>query len=374
MKSRIIGLAFAVWVAACGMGSTTEDQPLQPGTTSEQGLHINLRGLTRFERHDLVSDQQEGAAAVDSHLINAWGLAFAPQGVAWVSAADGHVANVYSADGKILMPAVSIPGVMGQPGSPTGQVHNDNPNAFSGDRFILVTEEGLVVGWQPSVGSEAMKRIDNSARSSSYKGAALASFRGQGRLYAADFFNGAVDVFDESYGPVQTRGGFVDRDLPVGYSPFNIQAVNGALVVTFAKQSQKDKGEEDHGAGLGFVDLFDGDGRLVARLASGGSLNAPWGVAMTPVDFGRLPNRLLIGNFGDGRINVFALGDTLGRIESRFDGQLTDLRARPIQIDGLWSLQFGPGAGGFDSHTLYFTAGPGDEMHGVFGALELVTQ
>jgi uncharacterized protein (TIGR03118 family) len=323
-------------------------------------------------RTDIVSDLP-GALRLDPTLVNAWGLAFGAGGAAWVSAAGSGISEIYGVNGQSLLPPVTIPVPEGVTGTsaPTGQVFNPNPAAFLGDRFIFATEEGAIAGWQPPFGQTAVLRIGNFVATDKpiFKGVTIASFKGAMRLFAADFHNGAVITWDETYKRVQTSGGFEDSQLPAGYAPFNVQEVEGALVVTYAKQDEA-REDEVAGPGLGFVDLFDTDGNLVARLASDGALNAPWGVAVAPIDFGRLSRRLLIGNFGDGRINVYRLETTTdGVIEAQREGALGDERGAPLSIDGLWAIRFGVGAGGFDTHVLYFTAGPDDETHGVFGAL-----
>jgi uncharacterized protein (TIGR03118 family) len=180
-------------------------------------------------------------------------------------------------------------------------------------------------------------------------------------LYATNFHAGRVEVFDKSFAPVQLAGSFTDPNLPAGFAPFGIAEINGMLYVTYAKQ---DGNQEDDvkGAGNGFVDVFDTSGMLVQRFASHGTLNSPWGVVLASSGFGSLGNDLFIGNFGDGRINVF--DSTSGA----FLGQLDD-GDKPIAIDGLWALVFGNGGNAGDSNTLFFTAGPADESHGIFGML-----
>jgi uncharacterized protein (TIGR03118 family) len=313
-------------------------------------------------RTDIVSDQG-GAGRTDATLVNAWGLAFNPAGFAWVSAAGSGLSEVYDVSGNHVIPSVTIPGPGGAMSSPTGQVFNGDANAFGGDTFIFVTEDGTVAGWQPSDGAQAMMRADNSASGAIYKGVALA----QSRLFAANFHAGTVDVYDSSYHAVSVQGAFRDAQLPSGYAPFNVAAINGALVVTYALQDEM--GEDDvKGPGNGFVDLYDTNGNLMTRLLSGGQLNSPWGVTLAPSSFAAAPGRLLIGNFGDGVIHSYDF-DANARTATPA-GALTDQSGVPMAIDGLWAIEFGNGAGGFAANQLYFTAGPADESHGVFGRLQ----
>lgn len=352
--------ALAVFSGACGGNDENGERSPGPGS---QGT---------VARSDTVSDQG-GAAATDPKLVNAWGLAFNPRGFAWVSATESGVSEVYAVDGRQAIPPVTIPGAPGasSTSAPTGQFFNQNASAFQGDTFIFVSEDGVISGWQESFATQARLRVDNSTTGAIYKGVAIAQdSSGNARLFAADFHGGKVDVFDASYASLQTSGGFRDTDLPSGFAPFGIEPVNGALVVTYAKQDE-DHEDDVKGAGNGYLDLFDVDGALVSRLVSNGELNSPWGVVMTPASFGAAPNRLLVGNFGDGLIHVYQLDMSVpGTASARLEGTLRDTTGNSLVIDGLWALEFPPDAGGFRSDQLYFTAGPGDEAHGVFGHLE----
>jgi uncharacterized protein (TIGR03118 family) len=382
MKSiHLAALAVVCLASACGVGNdpaaaaqSTGSTP-QTGTTAQDlngGGGWGSRHRTAFSRTDLVSDLA-GAKHQDPNLVNAWGLAFGPTGKAWISSNEEGLALIYDANGNSAGAPIMVPPPPGSTdtAAPTGQVFNGNPAAFMGDVFIIATEDGTLSGWQPSAGGAFVLRIDSSTAGAVFKGVALSSFEGQPRLFAADFHNGAVDAFDAAYAPLTTSGGFKDDEIPCGFAPFNVYAWNGALLVLYAKQD--DAAHDDvAGPGNGFVDLFDTDGNLVRRLIRHDGLNSPWGVAVTPADFGRLSNRLLIGNFGDGRVNVFRIGDDDDDMRLEHDGTLLDALGGPMTIDGLWALSFGNGAGGFDSHVLYFTAGPQGESHGVFGQLEKV--
>jgi uncharacterized protein (TIGR03118 family) len=194
-----------------------------------------------------------------------------------------------------------------------------------------------------------------------YKGLAFGNNASGVFLYATNFRSGKVDVFDSNFNRATLRGSFSDPDLPAGFAPFGIANIVGNLFVTYAQQDTA-KHDPIHGAGLGVVDIFDTNGNLIRRFASKRKLNAPWGVVQAPFNFGRASADILIGNFGDGRINVF--NPRTGSSER----QLTDASGKPIAIDGLWALTFG-GAQSSDPGTLYFDAGPNKEVDGLFGTL-----
>jgi uncharacterized protein (TIGR03118 family) len=207
--------------------------------------------------------------------------------------------------------------------------------------------------------------VDRSKAHAIYKGLALAGNGTAHFLYAADFHNNRIDVFDSTFHPVTLSGNFSDPRIPRGYAPFGIQNILGNLYVTYAKQD-RDAEDDVAGRGFGFVDVFDANGHLLRRFVSRGRLNAPWGLALAPADFGQFSNTLLIGNFGDGRINAFDLqsGEPLGRLRTP-DG-------RAISIDGLRGIAFGSGVASQPTNTLFFAAGPDDEEHGVYGRIDPV--
>jgi uncharacterized protein (TIGR03118 family) len=250
-------------------------------------------------------------------------------------------------------------------------VFNGNASAFHGDLFIFVTEDGTIAGWQPSAGGTATLRVDNSPSGAVYKGVTIATdASGAPRLYATNFHAGTIDAYDGSYAPLNLPGHFTDPGLPSGFAPFNVQMINNNLIVTYAKQNAMQH-DDVAGAGNGYVDLFDVNGVFMTRLVSNGPLNSPWGVALAPSNFASAPNRLLIGNFGDGVVNVFNYSaSNPTSATATFEGSLRNSAGVPMVIDGLWALQFGPDAGSFASNVLYFTAGPQMEMHGVFGSLQ----
>ena len=362
----------AALCAACSSASPSPDP--EPSAQSTEALgrgHGHVRVAQRMTQTNLVADLPGVAANLDPNLRNAWGLAFNPAGPPWVSDNHTGVTTVYDATGALKL-TVTIPPPEGgaPPSAPTGQAFNGDASAFGGDKFIFVTEDGTISGWQPADHLAAVLRVDSSPAGAIYKGMTLAQAHGQWRLFAADFHNGKVDVFDATYAPVTTRGCFHDPFLPRGYAPFNVQAEGDVLIVTYAKQDA-DAVDDDKGPGHGFVDLYDGDGRFLQRLLSRGALDSPWGIAIAPPRFGHIGRRLLVGNFGDGRINVYEL-ETFGRyVLAEHEGVLGDVNGAPLAIDGLWAIRFAPDAGAFTSRQLYFTAGPAGEEHGLFGRLEL---
>lgn len=330
----------------------------------------------RFEQRNLVSDGFIPAEHTDPNLVNPWGIAFNPFGFVWVADADAGVSTLYDGDGVANQLVVNIPspGDTEGGGSPTGIVFNASNNfivskgGLSGpSRFIFATEEGVIAGWAPNVDvTHAVTAVDNSSRGSNYKGLALSAGGNGQLLYAADFFHARVDVYDSSFQfvPMPT-GAFKEPGIPAGFAPFGIHAIGGNVYVTYAKQDAT-MTDEVVGRGLGYVSVFTPNGDLIRRVASRGSLNAPWGVALAPARFGFFSNSLLIGNFGDGRINAYepVFGFPLG--------PLRDKNFRPIEIDGLWGIAFGNGFLNQPVNTLFFAAGPDDEEHGLYGRLDVM--
>lgn len=330
----------------------------------------------RFQRHNLVSDGTVTATHTDPNLVNGWGVAFNPYGFVWVSSADGHVSTLYDGHGNVQSLVVAIPSPnTATGGSPTGIVFNGSEGfvvhkgALSGpSRFLFATEEGVIAGWAPGVDfTHAIRVVDKSKTGASYKGLAISANGSTQAIYAADFYHARVDVFDSSFQPMTLpAAAFHDPNLPANYAPFGIQAIGGDIYVTYAKQDAS-RTEEVKGPGLGYVDVYAPNGKLIRRVASRGALNAPWGVALAPAKFGHFSNSLLIGNFGDGRINgyepVFGLPI----------GTLRDKNLMPIHIDGLWGIAFGNGLNDQPVNTLFFAAGPADEEHGLYGRLDVYT-
>jgi uncharacterized protein (TIGR03118 family) len=332
-----------------------------------------LAGWSAFARADsfyttnLVTDDKKvnNAEVQDKHLVNAWGISYGSTGPFWVSANGMGLANLYSVDPTTnattkLGMEVTIPG----DGSVTGQVFNGT-SAFSSDRFLFVSEDGTISGWRGALGTQA-EVLQTGVSDNVYKGVALATINGNTYLYAANFKSGSIDVVKGTPGAPNLTGNFTDPNLPQGYAPFNIQLLGGKLYVTYALQgSGKD---EQHGAGLGFVNVFDTQGNILSRLGTMGTLNAPWGLAIAPSSFRSFAGDLLVGNFGDGTVNAFDL------TSNKFVGQLPGLDGKPLSIDGLWGLIPGNGGSGGSQDSIYFSAGPGDESHGLFGALSAVPE
>lgn len=381
MKTRtyLVLSMIATLAAACGAAPTGGDA--QEGNVSEQDITKHLS--VKLARTDLVSDEAGKAATTDANLKNAWGIAFNPTGPAWVSNAGSSTTTVYDAAGKLLL-TVAVPAAASdtEGASPTGQVFNGSTD-FAGDKFIIANEHGTIIGWQPTGGAKT--RADRTTASSVYKGLAIAG----GHIFATDFHNRAVDVFDANYTKVASSG-FVDPTIPADYAPFNIQELGGKLYVTFAQQDA-DKHDDQQGPGKGFVSVFETSGKLIGRIASRGTLNAPWGLALAPASFGpKLAGKLLVGNFGDGAVQAFDVaisktpsggnGSTYGygyghpapvaassTVHATYLGSLLGANGQKLAIDGLWALAVSP------QGELFFTAGPSGEAHGAFGKLSLAS-
>lgn len=325
-----------------------------------------------YEQHNLVSDGFVAADHTDANLVNTWGVAFNPTGPVWVANNGSGTSTLYDGEGNIVPLVVQIPGPItsADPGSPTGIVFNGSTNfpltkgnVTAPSAFIFATEQGTIAGWSPKIDlTHALTVLDNSRQNAIYKGIALSAGGNGNLLYATDFHNNKIDVFDSAFKPATVLGKFSDPYIPQGFAPFGIQAIGGNIYVTYAKQDA-DKHDDVQGKGLGYVDVFDPNGFLLRRIAARGPLNAPWGLALAPAGFGRFANCLLIGNFGDGRINAYDL------VDGRFVGRLRAQDHHPLEIEGLWGLAFGNGFAAQPVNTLYFTAGPGDEAHGLYGRI-----
>ena len=325
------------------------------------------RAQNSYSQHNLVSDIPGLADHTDPQLVNPWGIASTGTSPFWVSDNGTGVSTLYNSSGTKLGLVVTIPA----PATPTGVVFNSSASSFNGDVFIFATEGGTIDGWRGALGTSAETLEINFSGSAVYKGLAIATQATGTYIYAADFHNAAISVFPGTVVTPPLPGNFTDPNLPSGYAPFNIQTiqtVNGSsLLVTYAVQDAS-KHDEVDGAGFGIVDQFDLNGNFVQRLISnGGALNAPWGLAIAPADFGLFSNDLLVGNFGDGRINAF------DPLTGAFLGTLDDNFGNPIEIPGLWGLRVGNGGNGGDLNSVYFAAGiPGPdsvEDHGLFGSL-----
>jgi len=323
----------------------------------------NVNADNAYSVHLLQSDIPGLAAATDPDLVNGWGISHSPTSPWWVSDEGTDKSTLYNGNtGAKLGLVVTVDG------GPTGQVFNgstdfkvDAGTGLLPSRFIFATEEGEIYGWN-GVGTVSIEAAET--EDAIYLGLAIGSSGGANYLYAANFPAATVDVFDRDFQPVSLAGDFTDPGLPAGYAPFGIQNINGMIFVAYAKQNA-DGDEEVAGEGLGYVSAFGTDGSFIGRVASGGELNAPWGLAMAPAGFGKFSGDLLVGNFGDGRIHAFALGED--GWEAR--GVLKGTDHTPIEIDGLWGIGFGNGAAAGPATTLFFAAGPDDETHGLFGSI-----
>jgi uncharacterized protein (TIGR03118 family) len=331
-------------------------------------------GIARgsFRETDLVSNIPGRAQHLDPNLVNPWGISASSGSPMWVADNNAGVATLYDGAGNAFPPpasggplVVKIPLPDGSDGgAPTGTVFNANGGEFKGDRFLFATEDGTIAGWNPAVNfTRARIEVNRSTvgLGAVYKGLAIGNNGVADHIYASNFRFGTIEVFDTSYKMVALSGSFSDPGLPAGFAPFNIQDLAGVLYVTYAKQ-KPDKHDDQSGPGFGFVDAYDLNGHMLGRVASGGTLNSPWGLAIAPATFGNFHDDLLVGNFGDGRINAFAP-------DGGFRGQLKSETNAPIQIDGLWGLRFGNGAFGASTNTLYFAAGINDEQDGLFGSI-----
>jgi len=346
-------------------------------TATPASAHPNANA---YIQHNLVSDlKAEKPKIVDSSLQNPWGLAQGPSTPAWVANNGMNVATLYQgasgAPGPFQKRAltVNIPG-----DGPTGQVFNgtsgfvvtDGQNHSAPALFIFDSESGDITGWNPTVPPATAPAVSTQAfvgrhvDNAIYKGLALASVGTNPFLYAANFHQGTVDVFDSTFTPTKLSGSFTDPNLPAHYAPFGIASLNGMIYVSYAQQDDKAEDEID-GFGLGVVDVYDTSGNFVKRLVNPGPLghlNAPWGMTMAPSGFGKFSGDLLVGNFGNGRIHAY------DAVTGEFKGTLKDVHQNAIVIPGLWGLMFGNGTSA-GTKTLLFSAGINHEANGLFGAI-----
>ena len=350
-----------------------------------------------YQQQNLVSDLPGVADLQDGSLVNSWGLVASTTSPFWVSNNGTGRSTLYNTSGssgsavvKVALTNLACECVL-VPGDPTGVVFNGPPitsgtgfvvsagGASGPARFIFVSEDGSISGWNPGVpppvpppplvSSQAIAVIPASD-ANVYKGVAIAGTIEGDFLYATNFRAGTVDVFDSSW--TKQSAAFADPTIPAGFAPFGIQNIGGIIYVTYAKQDAA-KHDDVAGVGNGFVNAFTTDGTLIRRVASGETLNSPWGLAMAPADFGKFSGDLLVGNFGDGRIQAFDVDHSRGDGQARFRGFLHGADGQQLRIDGLWALQFGNGAAAGPKTTLFFTAGPQAESHGLFGSLVATT-
>lgn len=329
----------------------------------------------------LDADQSGQAQRRDTRLVNPWGITFMAVDPVWIADNGTGLATEYNGHGVATGAAIRIPppsgSAKGTTAAPTGVVFNSS-KAFIVKRgkvsapseLLFATEEGTIAGWNPHVnGSHAIIAIDHSHVPSAnagavYKGLALGRSGRHWYLYAANFRAARIDVFDASFHTARLAGSFHDSHIPSGYAPFNIANLGGSLYVTYAKQNGE-KHDDVAGAGNGFVDVYSTNGVLLRRLIAHGHLDSPWGLAIAPASFPAFRGDLLVGNFGNGRINAYS--PTTGA----FRGTLANAKGAVIVTSGLWGLAFGDGSASAPRSTLYFTAGVDDEQHGLFGDLTL---
>lgn len=354
-------------------GTTSSVVPMQ---TIQAGMAA-AAATPSFIQTDLISDTAMPGVVTDPNLVNPWGVSFGPTSPFWISENNSGVASVDSVSGATVtpnvIPAVTIPGpTAGTTSSPTGQVFNPFPTAFvlpngSPATFLFATEDGTIAGWNTGTQASLVVNDANNVGAGDatgmtgavYKGMAIGMSSSGPTLYVANFRHGTVDMFNSTFAPVKS---FTDPTVPAGYAPFNVQVLGSTLYVTYAQQDAV-KHDDVPGAGHGFVDAFDLNGNMLGRIGSGGTLDSPWGLAIAPPTFGGFAGDLLVGNFRDGTINVF------NQTTDQFLGQLAGVGGTPLAIPGLWSLTTGNGAAGGNPDTIYFTAGPGNEMHGLFGSI-----
>jgi uncharacterized protein (TIGR03118 family) len=346
------------------------------GTAGPASSTRSTVGVNAFVVRGLVSDGSLVGTTVDPNLVNAWGLAASPTGPWWVANENTETSTIYDGTGRRSTRVIAVAG------GPTGVVSNGTDGfvvtggqASAPARFIYACEDGRIRGWAgsvPSSGSTATEvAVDNSGRGAVYRGLTEATAPdGATYLYAADFHNGRIDVFDSKWRPIRWKGAFVDRKIPAWYNEFGIQAIGSRIFVTYAFPAPANGNDAPTG---GYVDVFNLGGKLLARIGKMGPLNEPVDVALAPSTFGKFGGDLLVGNFGDGRIGVYQQ-----RLRNRWAylGALRTPDQRIIEINGLWGLEFGNGASAGPKDSLYFTAGPHtwrgeseEDVRGLFGTI-----
>jgi uncharacterized protein (TIGR03118 family) len=330
-----------------------------------------------FTMSSLISDGSQAGTVKDTNLVNPWGIVIAPNAPVWVANNATGTSTLYDGTSGVLGLIVQLPGGANGAADATGIVANPSTTDFAVTngtttapaRFIFDGESGTIMGWAPTVDGTHAIIAFTATDGAVYKGLAVAADSGANFLYATDFKNNKVDVFDKNFAKVAVAGGFTDPTLPAGYAPFGIQAVTvgttTTIYVTYA-QTQAGSNDNANGAGLGLVNTFDTKGTLVKHLIpTGGKLNAPWGVALAPADLGTFANTVLIGNFGDGAINAYK-PDT-----GEFVDTIKNSAGAAIATPGLWGIAFGNGVRNQPTKTLFFAAGTGGETAGLYGRIDL---
>jgi uncharacterized protein (TIGR03118 family) len=338
-----------------------------------------------YQQTNLVSDIPGLAPTTDPNLQNPWGVSQTPEGRFRVADNAAGVSTEYSAAGQILGAPITIPTPPGvtPPSAPNGNVFNTTSDfVISHDgksapaTVIFSSEDGTIIGFNPEVdANEGIIEADLSGSGAVFKTLTTGTVNGANFLYASDFHNGTVDVFDKNFQlHTFSPGQFTDPNIPAGFAPFGLKNVNGTLFVTYAKQDAA-RHDDVAGVGNGFIDEFTLDGNFIERFASQGLLNSPHGIALAPDDFGQFSNALLVGNFGDSKVNAFDLQT------GQFLGQLANSQGQPLILNGgfanepdtkgLWGLTFGNGQNGAAPDSLFFAAGINDENDGLFGRVSV---
>ena len=387
LRGLAVSLPALLLLSACG-GSTgmsilssspmssspMPSSPMSPSPAPQSGYMLTYL---------VASSSATGALRTDPKLVNAWGLAFNPTGPAWISDAGSNYSSLYDGNGNSPAssgygnaPAyVTIPAGASGTAGPTGIVYNptsgfDMPGTSAPAAFLFDTLGGSLEGWTMSVNPNSAVVIYNSASGAAFTGLTMATDgSGNDYLYAADFKNGKIDVFNSGFAPVTAGFTFYDAAIPAGYAPYDVQNIPTAsgtarIYVTYAQPSTAAQ-RVTIGAGLGYVAVFQWDGTLIGTLVSQGALNAPWGLAIAPANFGPMSGALLVGNFGDGAVNAYdpTTGASMGPL------LLSD--GKQLFVPGLWAIVFGNGVNNQPANTLFFTGGPDVQAAGVYGRIDL---
>lgn len=381
-RSKFIVVVATVSLALTAFVCANREPRVTASSEITVKARINAPGPSQFyAQHNLISDVDGVADHTDSNVVNAWGLDAGPTTPWWISDNGTGKTTLYNVSTGTIVNTFTVPGAGGAQGNPTGLVFNGGPGfvinngaGTSAARFIFASEDGTISAFRGNPIITVVPNADAPAHGAIYKGLAIDSRTAGTQLYATDFHNGKIDVFDTSFHLITLAGNFTDPNLPAGFAPFGIQNIGGTLYVTYALQDE-DAEDDVPGPGNGFVDAYDLSGNLIGRVASAGELNSPWGLALAPEGFGRFSGDLLVGNFGDGRIHAFDPTTLTSAGEFEAVGLLHSEAGKPIIIDGLWALQFGHGTNSSSANglttTLFFTAGPDDEDHGLFGTIVL---
>jgi uncharacterized protein (TIGR03118 family) len=336
------------------------------GSASVASAHQN--GGNDYVKIPIVADQP-GFPVQDPNVVNAWGLAFGPTTPLWVANNGTNTSTLYNGTTTLQRFPQATPLVVDtNTGGPTGIVFNrtvltNSPGFKIADGkpalFIFDSEHGDITAWNLASGMKA--EVKGGAPGATFKGLTIATNKLGTFLFATDFHNGKVDVFNDHFQQVTWKGAFTDSKIPKGYAPFGIATLKGKVYVTYAKQDNDAK-DDVKGLGHGFVDVYDARGRLLQRLVQHGLLDSPWGLAIAPDHFGRFSDDLLVGNFGNGFIHAYSSKT------GQFKGTLRDDHNNSIHIDGLWALLVGNGVAG-TTNTVIYSAGPQHESHGRVGFL-----